>query len=172
MAAEFASREISEIARWYDWVEFVPDLLGVGRLRRSLLSRASGRVLEVAVGTGKNLPCYHDCRITAIDLSSEMLNVARERAAKLSMHASLSLADAEVLPFADHSFDTVVSSLSTCTFPNPARVVREMGASVEWAVRSCYWSTAEATTSGWDIGRTGMQINLPSRLAAIGTANR
>ena len=56
MAAEFASREISEkydrFARWYDWVECVPDLLGVGRLRRSLLSQASGRVLEVAVGTG------------------------------------------------------------------------------------------------------------------------
>jgi ubiquinone/menaquinone biosynthesis C-methylase UbiE len=131
MAVEFASRDISEkydrFARWYDWVEGIPDLLGVGRLRRSLLSRASGRVLEVAVGTGKNLPYYPDgCRITAMDLSSEMLNVARERAAKLSMYVSFSLADAETLPFPDHSFDTVVSSLSGCTFPNPARAVREM----------------------------------------------
>jgi ubiquinone/menaquinone biosynthesis C-methylase UbiE len=132
MAAEFASGEISakydRFARWYDWVECIPDLLGLGRLRRSLLSRASGMVLEVAVGTGKNLAYYpHGCRITAIDVSRNMLNVAAERAAKLSKHVSFSLADAELLPFADHCFDTVVSSLSACTFPNPARAFREMG---------------------------------------------
>ena len=84
MAAEFASREISEkydrFARWYDWVEGVPDLLGV----RRLLERASGRVLEVAVGTGKNFHHYPpDCRMTAVDVSREMLNIARERAGKL-----------------------------------------------------------------------------------------
>ena len=60
MAVELASREISEkynrFGRWYDWVEGVPDLLGVKRFRRSLLERASGSVLEVAVGTGKNFP--------------------------------------------------------------------------------------------------------------------
>jgi ubiquinone/menaquinone biosynthesis C-methylase UbiE len=131
MAAEFTSREISanydRFARWYDWVEFVPDLLGVRRLRRSLLSRASGRILEVAVGTGKNLPYYpHGCRITVMDVSSEMLNLARERAAKRSIHVSFSLADAEILPFADHCFDTVVSSLSACTFPDPGGAFREM----------------------------------------------
>ena len=131
MAVEFTSREISakydRFARWYDWIEGIPDLLGVKRLRRSLLERASGSVLEVGVGTGKNFPYYPPgCRITAMDVSSEMLNVARERAAKLSMDISFSLADAETLAFADHCFDTVVSSLSACTFPDPARAFREM----------------------------------------------
>jgi ubiquinone/menaquinone biosynthesis C-methylase UbiE len=131
MAIEFASREISEkydrFARWYDWVESIPDLLGVKKLRRSLLERASGRVLEVAVGTGKNFPGYtRGCRITAIDVSSEMLKVARNRGAALSMDISFSLADAEALPFADYCFDTVVSSLSACTFPHPANAFREM----------------------------------------------
>ena len=131
MAAEFDSREISakydRFARWYDSIECIPNLLGVGRLRRSLLSRASGRVLEVAVGTGKNLPYYpHGCRITAMDVSSKMLKIAGERAAKLSMPVSFSLADAEILPFAGHCFDTVVSSLSACTFPNPGGAFREM----------------------------------------------
>ena len=59
-AVKFTSAEISRkydgFARWYDWVEGVPDLLGVRRLRRKLLESASGRVLEVAVGTGKNFP--------------------------------------------------------------------------------------------------------------------
>ena len=61
-----------------------------------------------------------------MDLSSEMLNVARERAARLSIDIGFSLVDAEVLPFADHSFDTVVSSLSACTLPNPALAFQEM----------------------------------------------
>lgn len=131
MSVAFASREISakydRFAGWYDWIEGIPDLLGVRRLRRSLLERASGRVLEVAVGTGKNF--YHyppDCRITAVDVSREMLNIARERAAKIFMDTSFSLADAEALPFADHCFDTVVSSLSACTFLNPAAAFAEM----------------------------------------------
>ena len=131
MTVKFTAREISEMynrfARCYDWVEGIPDLLGVSRLRRILLRRASGRVLEVAVGTGKNLPSYPpDCRIIALDLSSEMLKIARKRAAKLSIHVSFSLGDAETLPFPNKSFDTVVSSLSTCTFPNPVAALEEM----------------------------------------------
>jgi ubiquinone/menaquinone biosynthesis C-methylase UbiE len=131
MAVDFTSQEISRkydrFARWYDWVEGVPDVLGLSRLRRRLLKRASGKVLEIAVGTGKNLRFYSsDCRITAVDVSSEMLNVARRRAAKLSMAVSFLRGDAETLPFPDKSFDTVVSSLSTCTFPNPVAALGEM----------------------------------------------
>ena len=128
---EFASRELSakydRFARWYDYVEGVLDFLGVGRLRQGVFSEASGKVLEVAVGTGEYL-CYYrsDCQIIAVDLSREMLKVARERAAKLNINAHFSLADAEALPFPDHCFDTVVSSLSTCTFPNPAAALQEM----------------------------------------------
>lgn len=127
----FTSREISEkydrFARWYDFVEGVPNLLGVRKLRRRLLRHASGNVLEVAVGTGMNLTYYPpDCRIIAVDVSREMLNIARQRAAKLSMDVSFLLADAEALPFSDKSFDTVVSSVTTCTFPNPVAALREM----------------------------------------------
>jgi ubiquinone/menaquinone biosynthesis C-methylase UbiE len=131
MAVEFASREISakydRFARWYDWLEGILNLLGLSRLRRVLLRRASGKVLEVAVGTGKNLIYYpRDRRIIALDLSREMLKVARNRAARLSMPVSFLVADAETLPFPDNSFDTVVSSLSTCTFPNPVAALEEM----------------------------------------------
>lgn len=127
----FTSREISEkydrFARWYDFVEGVPNLLGVRKLRRRLLRHASGNVLEVAVGTGMNLRYYPPgCRIIAVDVSREMLNVVRRRAAKLSMDVSFLLADAEALPFSDTSFDTVVSSVTTCTFPNPVAALREM----------------------------------------------
>jgi ubiquinone/menaquinone biosynthesis C-methylase UbiE len=131
VAVHFTSREISEkydrFARWYDLVEGVPDLLGVRKLRRRLLRHTSGNVLEVAVGTGKNLPYYPSgCRIIAVDVSREMLNVARQRSAKLSMDVSFLLADAEALPFSDKSFEAVVSSLTTCTFPNPVAALQEM----------------------------------------------
>ena len=127
----FTSREISEkydrFARWFDLVEGIPNLLGVRKLRRRLLRHASGNVLEVAVGTGMNLTYYPpDCRIIAVDVSREMLNVARQRAAKLFMDMSFLLADAEALPFPDKRFDTVVSSLTACTFPNPVGALQEM----------------------------------------------
>lgn len=131
MAVELTSRELSQkydrFARWYDWVEGIPDLLGLMRLRRRLMQQASGKVLEVAVGTGKNLPYYpRGYRIIAADVSREMLNIARKRAAKRSMNVSFLLADAEALPFSDDNFDTVVSSLSTCTFPDPVAALKEM----------------------------------------------
>lgn len=131
MAVEFTAREISQkydrFAPWYDWLEGIPNLFGLSRLRRRLLQQASGKILEVAVGTGKNLSYYsRDCRIIGVDLSSEMLKLAQNRAAKLSMNVSFLLADAGALPFSDESFDRVVSSLSTCTFPNPVAALKEM----------------------------------------------
>lgn len=131
MPVTFTSQEISQkynrVARWYDWIEGIPDLLGVRRLRRQLLRQASGRILEIAVGTGTNLHYYPEgSQIVAVDVSREMLNVARKRAAKLSIDISFLLADAEALPFADKSFDTTVSSLSTCTFLNPIVALQEM----------------------------------------------
>lgn len=132
MAVELTTKEISRkydrFARWFDLVEGVPDLLGVRKFRERILPRVSGKVLEVAVGTGKNLRCYFEgCRIIAVDVSREMLSVGRRRAEKLSMNVSFSLTDAEALPFPDKTFDTVVSSLTVCTFPNPVAALKEMG---------------------------------------------
>ena len=127
LTAKELSQRYDRFARWYDWIEGILSPLGLSKLRQRVLKQASGRVLEVAVGTGKNLPYYPpDCRIIAADLSREMLNIAQKRAAKLSMDVSFLLADAEALPFPDEIFDTVVSSLSTCTFPDPVAAMQEM----------------------------------------------
>src|SRR4030095_1092850 len=127
LTAQEISQKYDRFAQWFDLVEGVPDLLGIRKLRQRVLRQASGRVLEVAVGTGKNLRYYpRGCQIIAVDLSREMLNIARKRAGKLSIDVSLLLGDAQALPFFDHSFDTVVSSLSTCTFPEPVIALQEM----------------------------------------------
>jgi ubiquinone/menaquinone biosynthesis C-methylase UbiE len=95
--------------------------------REWLGARARGRVLEVAIGTGRNLPHYPaDVTITGIELSPAMLAIARRRAADLGRDVDLREGDAEHLPFADGSFDTVVCALSLCTIPDPAAAIGEM----------------------------------------------
>ena len=90
-------------------------------------SRAIGDVLEVAVGTGINLAYYPSgLRITGIDLSPQMLAVARQRAAELGADVSLREGDALALPFDDASFDTVVCTLALCGIPDDRAAVAEM----------------------------------------------
>src|SRR5262249_58179738 len=88
---------------------------------------AGGGVLEVAIGTGLNLPHYPaDVTITGIELSPAMLAIARRRATDLGRDVDLREGDAEHLPFDDGSFDTVVCALSLCTIPSPEAAVAEM----------------------------------------------
>ena len=131
MAAKFSCRELAakynRFARWYDCFEAILGVLGLSKLRHDVVSQAKGRVLEVAIGTGQNLQYYRSaCEIIAVDVSDEMLKVARERGAKLNVRVQFLLADAEAQPFRDRCFDTIVSSLSTCTFPHPAKALQEM----------------------------------------------
>lgn len=95
--------------------------------REWLGARAHGRVLEVAIGTGLNLPHYPaEATITGIELSPAMLAIARQRAADLSLNADLREGDAEHVPFDDASFDTAVCALSLCTIPRPAAAITEL----------------------------------------------
>ena len=90
-------------------------------------SRATGDTLEVAIGTGLNLPHYpSDVRLTGLDLSPEMLELARSRAAKLGRLVELKEGDAQALPFPDTNFDTVVCTYSLCSVPDEIRAISEM----------------------------------------------
>ena len=95
--------------------------------REWLGERSQGRVLEVAIGTGRNLPHYRaDATVTGIELSPAMLAIARQRAAGLGRAVDFQEGDAEHLPFGEASFDTVVCALSLCTIPNPGTAIGEM----------------------------------------------
>jgi ubiquinone/menaquinone biosynthesis C-methylase UbiE len=95
--------------------------------REWLGSRARGRVLEVAIGTGLNLPHYRaGVTLTGIELSPAMLAIARHRAADLGRDIDLHNGDAQRLPFPGAGFDTVVCALSLCTIPDPAAAIGEM----------------------------------------------
>jgi ubiquinone/menaquinone biosynthesis C-methylase UbiE len=132
MPVNFTAAEIAQkydsIASSYDRVELAAEFLLLNRLRRACFGRASGTVLEVAVGTGRNLRFYPaDCQLTAIDVSQGMVDIARRHAARLERTVDFQLMDAAALRFPDNHFDTVTSSLSTCTFPDPIVALREMG---------------------------------------------
>ena len=82
-------------------------------------SRVNGEVLELAVGTGRNLPYYPaHVRLTGIELSPQMLEIARRRAAQLGLDVDLRIGDAQALDFEDHSFDTVIITFGLCTIPD------------------------------------------------------
>jgi ubiquinone/menaquinone biosynthesis C-methylase UbiE len=93
--------------------------------RQWLGDRAEGRVLEVAIGTGLNLPYYPaDATVTGVELSPAMLAIARQRATGTDV--DLRTGDAQALPLGDEAFDTVVCALSLCTIPDPAAAIGEM----------------------------------------------
>ena len=95
--------------------------------RTWVCSQASGDTLEVAIGTGLNLAHYPaDVRVTGIDLSPEMLELARARATELGRSVELKEGDAQVLPYPDSFFDTVVCTYSLCNVPDEAQAVSEM----------------------------------------------
>lgn len=95
--------------------------------REWVCEQARGDVLEIAIGTGRNLPFYPpEVRLTGIDISPEMLAIARRRAAELGREADLRLGDAQALDFPDASFDTVVSTLTLCSIPDDRRAVAEV----------------------------------------------
>lgn len=95
--------------------------------RRWIGERAVGEVLEVAVGTGLNLPHYtRDVRLTGLDLSVPMLDEARRRAEQAGRSATWVEGDAGDLPFGDDTFDSVVSTFALCGVRDVERALAEI----------------------------------------------
>lgn len=122
-------------ASWYER-NLLPRLIdfacGIGAIRRQrikVIPLAHGRVLEVGIGTGLNLPFYDAARVTAIvgvEPSLKMHRLAQKRSRRAGIAVELVGLSAEKLPLADASFDTVVSTYTLCTIPDPVAALREM----------------------------------------------
>jgi ubiquinone/menaquinone biosynthesis C-methylase UbiE len=99
-------------------------LFGGGR--EWVCSQAEGDVLELAAGTARNLEYYPPgVRITAVELSPEMLTIGRKRAEELDREADLRIGDVQDLEFPNETFDTVVCTLGLCTIPDPRKAICE-----------------------------------------------
>lgn len=99
----------------------------VGDGRDWIAGRAQGEVLEVGIGTGRNLGRYPPgVALTGVDLSPAMLGLARDRAAGLGLDVRLVEGDAQALDLPDGAFDTVVATLALCAVPDDRRAVAEL----------------------------------------------
>jgi ubiquinone/menaquinone biosynthesis C-methylase UbiE len=114
-------------ARSYDKQMGFFDRHVFGGSRDWVCSRATGSVLEVAIGTGLNLAHYPGgIQLTGVEWSPAMLDIARQRAGPLGREVDLRQGDARALEFADASFDTVVCTFSLCAIPDDRKAVQEM----------------------------------------------
>jgi ubiquinone/menaquinone biosynthesis C-methylase UbiE len=124
---ERVRRIYDESADGYDRKIQIPERLLFGAGRQWATGLAAGRTLEVAVGTGRNLPYYgQHVALTAVDLSASMLTHAVWRARGLVRDVDFHVADAQELPFAAASFDTIVATLALCSIPDDRAATAEM----------------------------------------------
>lgn len=127
MNSEKVRRKYDRIAWMYDFMEYPMEIFSFSALRRDLLSRARGKILEIGVGTGKNLPWYPaGADLTGIDVSPLMLERARKKAEPLEMHPDLRVMDVERMTFPGETFDTTVSTFVFCSVLHPHRGLREI----------------------------------------------
>ncbi|MGI5992440.1 MAG: class I SAM-dependent methyltransferase [Methanosarcina sp.] len=114
------------IAPIYELIDLPLELLFFRKWRKEALSSLSGKILEVGIGTGRNLKFYSaGCQVTGIDKSEGMLQRARENVENIK-NITLYPMDAERLEFPDNSFDYVVTTFVLCTIPDPVKALREM----------------------------------------------
>jgi SAM-dependent methyltransferase len=96
--------------------------------RRRTLARATGRILEIGFGTGRNLPYYPPSvqRIEAIDPDADLDRYSQPRIAASSIAVDFHHLDAQYLPFEDARFDTVVSTLTLCSIADVEHALGEV----------------------------------------------
>lgn len=122
-------------SNWYDrhilpWaLDWACGLPMIGRQRQLVVPQARGRVLEVGIGTGLNMPYYNRARvdhITGLDPALELQPRAQQRIREAGLTVDLVGLSAEQIPRVDASFDTVVVTYSLCTIPDPLAALKEM----------------------------------------------
>ncbi|MBI4266745.1 MAG: class I SAM-dependent methyltransferase [Chloroflexi bacterium] len=126
-ASQAVRSRYNRIAPVYDLLEAMLERRA-GRWRELLWGKVEGRkVLEVGVGTGKNLPYYpEEADVTAIDFSERMLERARRKAEKEKIKVRLQQMDVQHLEFEDNTFDSVVATFVFCSVPDPVRGLEEV----------------------------------------------
>jgi len=120
---ETIKRRYDRTALYYDWM----DRMISDEFRRKALNLAKGKVLEVGVGTGKNLPYYpKGCQVTGIDFSSGMLARAKKKVHLAQVPVTLLEMDAQEMDFPDDTFDTIVATCVFCSVPDPVKGLEEV----------------------------------------------
>lgn len=124
MDKEKLARKFDRQARTYEKQRKKGNLVN---WRRQLLQQAEGKVLELAVGAGANFAYYSpSAQVTAVDISPQMLGKAKGAAEEQGIYTTFMLSDIEALEFPEHTFDTVVSTLSFCGYEHPLQMFNKL----------------------------------------------
>ena len=128
-ATERTRARYQRISAFYDLMEILPEQK-FSPWRDQLWSLVKGpNVLEVGVGTGKNMGYYPpEIRVTGIDLTPGMLDQARIKVTNLNVDSdvALYLGDAQALEFDEDSFDAAVATFVFCSVPDPILGLQEL----------------------------------------------
>lgn len=120
---------------WYDrhvlpyLIDVACGLSTITKQRQRVVPRASGRVLEIGIGTGLNLPFYRRAGIrtlVGVDPGVEMQRMLRRRSEQAGIAVDLRSSTAEAMAFERASFDCVVCTYTLCTIPDPLAALREI----------------------------------------------
>lgn len=110
-------------------IDFACGIRPVQRQRAKLVPQARGKVLEIGMGTGLNLPHYDRQRLVelwGLDPALQMHRLAEKRMRSAGLKVKLLGLPAEEIPVAANSFDTLVCTYTLCTIEDPARALKEM----------------------------------------------
>lgn len=96
--------------------------------RERVIGAAEGRVLEIGIGSGRNLPFYRPqaTELLALEPAPKLLTMARNALRSGTMQVSFIEASAEAIPLDDRSVDTVVTTWTLCSIPQAAMALGEM----------------------------------------------
>ncbi|MEW6704501.1 MAG: class I SAM-dependent methyltransferase [Pseudomonadota bacterium] len=120
---------------WYDrhllpyLIDFACGLKPISEQRRKVIPQAAGRVLEVGIGTGLNLPFYDRSKVRAlvgIDSAPQMHRLAQRRSLRAGLPVDLRTLSADALPLESASFDCVVCTYTLCSVSDPGAALAEM----------------------------------------------
>lgn len=126
---------MTEHISWHDrqvlpyLLDFACGLAPIAKQRRKVVPRAAGRVLEIGIGTGLNLPFYDRSKIQSlvgIDPAKQMHPLAQRRSKLAGLPVDLRSLSAEQLSLESSSFDCVVCTYTLCTVPDPLAALAEM----------------------------------------------
>ena len=124
---EKIKKRYNRAAKFYDIVENPMEMMALKKWRIELMKELKGKVLEVGVGTGKNIEHYPpNIDITAIDFSEKMLKKAYEKAVKFDKKVKLINMDAQNMNFPDNTFDVIFTTCVFCSVPDPILGLKEL----------------------------------------------
>lgn len=120
-------KRYNRAALFYDLIEGPMEMMALKKWRIEVMKELTGKVLEVGVGTGKNVEYYPDgIDITAIDFSEKMIEKAITKAEIIKKKVQFYIMDAEQMNFQDNSFDVVFATCVFCSVPDPIRGLSEI----------------------------------------------